>query len=141
MSRLGSYQGLGARRTEVENLSTASTRNTLTDSQQDRLLIAGGWSSGAAIVLPQPEAGMQYRIFFGIDATSAATRFVGNTAGSDVYFFSTAGAETTAAAVAFQSTQEGGAWIEFTGLSDVRWAVTGMPGTTLAGLSLASTTT
>ena len=138
---LATYKGLGAPGFGVEFLSTASTRATLTQDQQNKLLIAGSWSSGAAIVLPQPEVGLQYKIFFQIDATSAATRMVANTGGSDVYFFSTAGGETTAAAVAFQSTQEGGAWIEFTGLSASRWAVTDMPGSTLTGVSLASTTT
>jgi hypothetical protein len=141
MSRLATYKGLGAPVLAIENLSTASTRVTLTNDQQGKLLVSANFSSGAAIVLPQPETGMQYNIFFGSDATSAATRIVGNTGDSDIYSLTTAHVDSTDAAVAYGSTAEGAKWLQFTAISDVRWAVTNCDVSTILAAGLQSTTT
>ena len=142
MPRLASYQGLGAPGLRVTNLSSASTALTLTDDQQSALLIWNSQSSASRISLPAPEIGMQYTIFMGGDAVSSATKFISNGAGTyDFYYASTAAVETTGVAVAFGSTAEGGLFVEFTAISDVRWAITKQPYSTVAGAALQSTST
>ncbi len=127
MSRLGTYMGLGGPVLQVEHVSIASTRITLTDDQQGKLLILDdSTASTVEIALPAPEAGMQYTLFFSTGAAGQVTKIL-----STAFDIKTDG--TTEKGCVLASTAEDGQIIVFTAISDARWlAWGGSPYTTLA---------
>ena len=73
--RLGTYMGKGNLPLQVEHVSLATTRVTLTDDQQGKLLILdNSTGSTVEIALPAPEAGMQYTLFFSTGSVTAVTK-------------------------------------------------------------------
>ena len=109
-------------RMPVTTLSTAATAATLLTSQAG-LILAGGWSSGATITLPNPPSvGLQFLIYFTAAPTSSPT--VIRTGSSNVDMIGGGGAvASTNTAVQLASTaSELGAAAWFIGLSTSRWA-------------------
>jgi len=119
--------GLGGSVLQVEHVSIASTRITLTDDQQGKLLILdGSTGSTVEIALPAPEAGMQYTLFFSTGAAGQVTKVL-----STAFDIKTDG--TTEKGCVLASTAEDGQIMVFTAISDSRWlAWGGSPYTTLA---------
>ena len=129
-NRLGTYMGLGGLAGAVEFVSLATTRVTLTDDQQGKLLVLdGSTGSTVEIALPAPEAGMRYMLYFSTGSVSNVTKIL-----STAYDIKTDG--TTAAGVALASTAEDGQIIILTAKDDSRWlAWGGSAFTTLATAS------
>ena len=127
----------------LENLSTASTvvnMAALESGGQGALNVWNGNAGASRILLGQPVAGVLLRFFLADDAVSSATKFV-SSGDFDIYFAELTAVQTTAKAVAFGSTLEGGKYISFYAISDVRWAVYQADQTSLSDGSLNSTTT
>ena len=142
MDQLATYKGLGAFIGGVETLSSASTIVTLTPDQQGKLLLWPGNAGSARILLPAPSAGMVFRILCVDDAVSSATKFVSSGGAVDIYYAHLDKVQTTGRAVSLGTTLEGGGWVEFTGLSGTRWAVTDWgPASSLANTALQTTST
>ena len=139
MSRLATYNILGFADDRVEFLSTASTALTLSDDQQNKILVWGGQAAASRINLPAPEQGMRYSVFFSDDAVSSATKFASS--GFDIYYAHQDQVQSTAAAVAYGSTLEGGMFVEFIALNEFRWAVLRASRTTLSDGGMGTTTT
>ena len=125
--RLGTYMGRGGLAGAVEFVSLASTRVTLTDDQQGKLLILdGSTGSTVEIKLPAPEAGMRYTLFFSTGAVDYVTKIL-----STAFDIKVDG--TTAKGCALASTAEDGQLVILTGKDDSRWlAWGGSPYTTMA---------
>lgn len=130
-SRKAGFRGLGKLNQELVNLSTGSTVLSLTLDQQDAYCIWGGQSSAARIRLPAPEEGMFYQIFMNGPGVSTATKFLSSALTFDGRRPDFVVGGTTAAGVAFASTAENGASIEFVGLSNYRWLALRGSGTTV----------
>ena len=127
-NRLGTYMGKGSLPLQVEHVSLASTRVTLTDDQQGKLLVLdNSTGSTVEIALPAPEAGMRYTLFFSTGAVDYVTKVL-----STAYDIDVAG--TTAKGVACAATTaEDGCIIVLIGKNDYRWlAFGGSPYTALA---------
>ena len=140
MSRLATFNILGFAEQDVELLSTASTALALSDDQQNKILVWGGQSSAARISLPTPELGMRYNVFFSDDAVSSATKFI-SSGDFDIYYAHQDQVQTTAKAVAYGSTLEGGQFVEFVAISDFRWAVLRASRSSVSGAGIGTTTT
>jgi hypothetical protein len=119
----GTYKGLGASDELVETLSTGSTILALTLEQQNKLLLWGGNAASARILLPQAQAGLNYKIYFTDDGVSSATKIVSSGGTDDIYYPHINKVQTTGQAVSLGTTLEGGSWVEMTGISSVRWVV------------------
>ena len=115
---------------QVEHVSLATTRVTLTDDQQGKLLILdNSTGSTVEIALPAPEAGMQFTLFFSTGSVTNVTKVL-----STAYDIDVAG--STAKGVAIDSTAEDGKIIVLIGKNDYRWlAFGGNPYTALATAS------
>ena len=127
----------------LENLSTASTvvdMSTIESGGQGALNVWNGNAGASRILLGQPVAGVLLRFFITDDAVSSATKFI-SSGDFDIYFAELTAVQTTAKAVAFGSTLEGGKYISFYALSDVRWAVYQADQTSLSDGSIQSTST
>ncbi len=126
-NRLGTYMGMGDLPLQVEHVSLATTRVTLADDQQGKLLILDdSTGSTVEIALPAPEAGMQYTLFFSTGSVTNVTKVL-----STAYDIDVAG--STAKGVAIDSTDEDGKMIVLIGKNDYRWlAFGGNPYTAIA---------
>jgi len=134
MSDLGTFKGLGAANFGVEFLSTASTALALTYDQQGKLLIFNGQTSCSRILLPQPAAGVVFRIFFtGAGGVSSVHKICSTVGGSDIL----CGA-TTKKAVGNETTAQTGVGIELIGINEYRYVASRFGGSTL---NINSTTT
>lgn len=134
MSELGTFKGLGAANFGVEFLSTASTRVNLDYNQQGKLLIFNGQTTQSHIALPQPAAGIVFRIFFtGAGGVSTAHKICSTVGGSDILC-----AATTKKAVANETTAQIGVGIELIGINEFRYVASRFGGSTL---NINSTTT
>lgn len=120
------------------NLSTISTALSLSIDEQDSYLNWGGQSSAARITLPQPEEGLFYQIYLTGPAVSTATKFLSSANTPDGRSVDIVTGGTSAKGVAFATTVENGASIQFLGLNDRRWMALRGPGSTVA---ITSTTT
>ncbi len=134
MSELGTFKGLGAANFGVEFLSTASTLVNLDYDQQGKLLIFGGQTSCSRIILPQPAAGIVFRVFFtGAGGVTSAHKIISTVGGSDILC-----AATTKKGVANETTAQTGVGIELIGINDRRYVASRFGGSTL---NINSTTT
>ena len=123
---LATYKGLGSPALLVENVSLATTRVTLTQDQQHKLLVLdGSTGSTVEIALPQPEEGLEYWLFFSTGSVSVATKVLSTS--YDILI-----GDTTAKGVANASTVERGQGIHLIGISAGRWVADRFGGTTLA---------
>ena len=119
-NRLGTYMGMGGLSNSVEHISLASTRITLTDDQQGKLLILDdSTGSTVEIALPAPEAGMCYTLYFSTGAVSAVTKVL-----STAFDIKVAG--STAKGAAFNTTAETGMGMVLYAISDYRWVAWGL---------------
>lgn len=134
---IASYRGLGSPSARVSFLSTLTTAVTLTDADQDALLVWNGQTSAARISLPAPEAGKTFRFFFNAEAVSTATKIIANALGT----YDIALMNTTGVAVAAGSTNELGLAFELVGLNDTRWGLFQLHGSTVLANGMNSTTT
>ena len=118
-NKLATYMGLGGAVLAVEHVSLASTRVTLTNDQQGKLLILDdSTGSTVEIALPPPEAGMRYMLYFSTGAAGQVTKVL-----STAYDIKTDG--TTALGCAFHSTAEDGQLMILTAVSEHRWLAWG----------------
>jgi len=133
--RVASYNGLGGNFLGVKVISTVSTAYSVTVDDQGYLLIVGGsgemTGGGNRLLLPKPEAGMRFDIFFTADTVTTATKITSSGTDQDIYVSD----DTTGKGVALASTAQGGGGITVFGINDhryVAWDFAGSSGTRAA---------
>jgi len=130
--RLGTYMGKGSLPLQVEHVSLASTRVTLTDDQQGKLLVLDGTTgSTVEIALPAPEAGMTYTLYFSTGGVSVNTKIL-----STAYDIDIDGTTAKGFICRCGTTDEDGCVAVLIGKNDYRWlAFGGNPYTTIIAAS------